>query len=62
MPESDDLEEKLLSEIGELMSRDIRTVAADASLREASRLMDKFNVGSLRVVGGVLVAYRRRID
>ena len=52
MPESGDLEEQLLSEVGELMSREIRTVASDASLREAGRLMDKFNVGSLLVVGG----------
>lgn len=52
MPESGDLEEKFLSEVGDLMSREIRTVAADASLREAGRLMGKFNVGSLLVVGG----------
>ena len=52
MPDSDDLEEKLLSEVGDLMSREIRTVAADATLREASRLMGKYNVGSLLVLGG----------
>jgi CBS domain-containing protein len=52
MPESGDLEEKFLSEVGEVMSREVRTVATDASLREASRLMSKFNVGSLLVTGG----------
>ncbi len=52
MPDSGDLEEQLLSEVGELMSRQIQAVAADASLREASRLMEKFNVGSLLVLGG----------
>jgi CBS domain-containing protein len=52
MSHTDDLEEKLLSEVGELMSRQIRTIPADASLREASRLMETFNVGSLLVVGG----------
>ena len=52
MPDTDDLEEKLLSEVGDLMSRDIRTVGADTTLREASRLMGKYNVGSLLVVGG----------
>jgi CBS domain-containing protein len=52
MPDSDDLEEKLLSAVGDLMSREIRTVAADATLREASRLMGKHNVGSLLVLGG----------
>jgi len=52
MPDSDDLEEKLLSAVSDLMSREIRTVAADATLREASRLMAKYNVGSLLVLGG----------
>jgi signal-transduction protein with cAMP-binding, CBS, and nucleotidyltransferase domain len=52
MSDSGDLEEKLLSEVGEVMSREVRTVAAEASLREAGRLMSKFNVGSLLVVGG----------
>ena len=52
MPDTDDLEEKLLSEVGDLMSREIRTVAADATLREASRLMGKYNVGSLLILGG----------
>jgi signal-transduction protein with cAMP-binding, CBS, and nucleotidyltransferase domain len=52
MPHTDDLEEKLLSEVGEIMSRQIRTVQSDASLREAGRLMEQFNVGSLMVVGG----------
>ena len=33
MPDADDLEETLLSAVGDLMSRDIRTVAADATLR-----------------------------
>src|SRR5205085_9214071 len=52
MADTDDLEEKLLSEVGDLMSREIRTVAADATLREASGLMAKYNVGSLLVLGG----------
>jgi CBS domain-containing protein len=52
MPDTDDLEEKLLSEVGELMSREIRTIAPDTTLREASRLMGKYNVGSLLVLGG----------
>jgi signal-transduction protein with cAMP-binding, CBS, and nucleotidyltransferase domain len=52
MSESDDLDEKLLSEVRDLMSREIRSVAVDASLREASRLMTKFNVGSLLVIEG----------
>ena len=52
MPDSRDLEEQLLSEVSELMSRQIQAVAADASLREASRLMEKFNVGSLLVLKG----------
>ena len=52
MPDTDDLEEKLLSEVGDLMSREIRTVEADATLREASGLMGKYNVGSLLVLGG----------
>jgi signal-transduction protein with cAMP-binding, CBS, and nucleotidyltransferase domain len=50
MPDSGDLEEQLLSEVSELMSRQIHAVPADASLREASRLMEKFNVGSLLVL------------
>jgi CBS domain-containing protein len=52
MPDTDDLEEKLLSEVGDLMSREIRTIAPDTTLREASRLMGKYNVGSLLVLGG----------
>jgi CBS domain-containing protein len=52
MPDLGDLEEKLLSEVGELMNREIHTVAADATLREASRLMGKYNVGSLLVREG----------
>ena len=52
MPDTDDLEEKLLSEVGDLISREIRTVEADATLREASGLMGKYNVGSLLVLGG----------
>jgi signal-transduction protein with cAMP-binding, CBS, and nucleotidyltransferase domain len=52
MPDSGDLEEQLLSEVSELMSRQIHAVAADASLREASRLMEKLNVGSLLVLEG----------
>lgn len=52
MPDTDDLEEKLLSEVGDLMSREIRTIAPDTTLREASRLMGKYNVGSLLVRGG----------
>jgi len=52
MPDSNDLEEQLLSEVSELMSREIHTVPADTSLREASRLMEKFNVGSLLVLEG----------
>jgi CBS domain-containing protein len=52
MQDLGDLEEKLLSEIGELMNREIRAVAADATLREAGRLMGKHNVGSLLVQDG----------
>jgi signal-transduction protein with cAMP-binding, CBS, and nucleotidyltransferase domain len=52
MPDSGDLEEQLLSEVAELMSRQVHTVAANASLREASLLMEKFNVGSLLVRSG----------
>ena len=52
MPNSGDLEEKMLCEVGDLMSREIRTVAADAPLREAGRVMGQFNVGSLLVVKG----------
>jgi CBS domain-containing protein len=52
MPDTDDLEEKLLSEVGDLMSREIRTIAPDTTLREASRLMGKYNVGSLLILGG----------
>jgi signal-transduction protein with cAMP-binding, CBS, and nucleotidyltransferase domain len=52
MQDLGDLEEKLLSEIGELMNREIRSAAADATLREAGRLMGKYNVGSLLVQDG----------
>ena len=52
MPDSGDLDEKMLCEVGDLMSREIRTVAADAPLREAGHVMGQFNVGSLLVVKG----------
>ena len=42
MPDSRDLKEQLLSEVSELMSRQIQAVAADASLRRLAASWEKF--------------------
>ena len=50
MPNPEDLEMKSLSEVADYMASDIKTIAGEASLQEAGRLMARHNVGSLLVV------------
>lgn len=50
MPNAGEFEAKGLSEIGEIMTREVKTVEADATIQEAGRLMAEYSVGSLLVV------------
>jgi len=49
MQDQEDLEMKALSAVADHMSRSIKSVSAEATLQEASRLMAALNIGSLLV-------------
>lgn len=49
MQDQEDLEMKALSAVADHMSRSIKSVSAEATLQEASRLMATLNIGSLLV-------------
>lgn len=49
MQDQEDIEMKALSAVADHMSRSIKSVRAEATLQEASRLMATFNIGSLLV-------------
>ncbi|MBI4400870.1 MAG: CBS domain-containing protein [Nitrospirae bacterium] len=50
MPNPGEFEAKGLSEISEIMTGDVKTIEADATLQKAGRVMAEYSVGSLLVV------------